>query len=104
MKKLIEKLKGLFGKAKALTETLRFKISAFVREHKSEIRTLMQVLQTIYARNNGTAKMENVVLTVCSALGAENIGNIYADDVVAFVEKQCQKVYDELLVDGGLQK
>lgn len=104
MKKILEKLKGLFGRARALTETLRFKISAFVQDHKTEIRTLMQILQTIYARNNGTAKMENVVLTICAALGAENIGNMYADDVVAYVEKQCQKVYDELLSDGGLSK
>ena len=104
MKKILEKLKGLFGRARALTDNLRFKISAFVQEHKTEIRALMQILQTIYTRNNGAAKMENVVLTVCSALGAENIGNMYADDVVAFVENQCQKVYNELLADGGLKK
>lgn len=104
MKKIIEKLKGLFGKAKALNENLRFKISAFVQEHKAEIRNLMQILQMIYARGNGSAKMQNVVLTICCALGAENIGNMYADDVVRFIETQCQKVYEELLSDGGLKK
>ena len=104
MRKIIEKLKGLFGRAKALTDTLRFKISAFVQEHKEEIRTLMQILQMIYARGNGAAKMQNVVLTVCCALGLENLGNMYADDVVEFVENQCQKVYNELLADGGLKK
>lgn len=104
MKKIIEKLKGLFGKAKALNENLRFKISSFIQEHKTEIRTLMQLLQTIYARGNGSAKMQNVVLTVCCALGLENLGNMYADDVVEFVETQCQKVYNELLADGGLKK
>ena len=104
MKKIIEKLKGLFCKIKVLTENLKFKISAFVQEHKTEIRILMQVLQKIYPRGNGSAKMENVVMTICAALGAEGIGNIYADDVVEFVETQCQRVYDELVQDGDLVK
>lgn len=97
---LIKKIVDFFTKAKSTITAFKTKARNFVIDHKEDIKNLMTVLQFLYERGNGAAKMQKVVDTVCEAIGASE----YKEDIVEYVKKECQKVYDELLNDGGLEK
>jgi hypothetical protein len=54
----------------------------------------------MYERGNGEKKMNAIVDIVCDAIGAKE----YKEDIVEYVKKECQKVYEELLADGEIEK
>ena len=60
----------------------------------------MKLMQFMYERGNGTIKMNAIVDMVCDAIGAKE----YKEEIVDYVKKECQKVYDELLADGEIEK
>ena len=87
-------------KSKGRIVTLKTQAYRFVELHRDEIKTFMKIIQVIYKRGNGAAKMQHVVDVVCSSIGAGE----YKEYIVDYVKKECQKVYDELLVDGEIEK
>lgn len=99
----IQKIVCFFTKAKTNVEKIKEKAANFIELHRGNIKVLMNIFQAIYEKGNGTVKMQQVVKTVCSAVGAEAFGNEYADDITAFVEGKCQQIYDELVAEGGLK-
>lgn len=100
---IFQKIIGFFTKAKTNVEKFKEKAENFIELHRGNIKVLMNIFQAIYEKGNGTAKMQQVVKTVCSAVGAEAFGNEYANDITTFVEGKCQQIYDELVAEGGLK-
>lgn len=100
---IFQKVINFFVKTKNNVEKFKEKAANFIELHRGNIKVLMNIFQAIYDKGNGTAKMQQVVKTVCSAVGAESFGNEYADDITAFVEEKCQQIYDELVAEGGLK-
>lgn len=101
--KIIEMFKNLFKKGKKLTDDIKKRVDDFVEYNKPHIQVLMKVLQFMYKKGYGSAKMENVVLTVCGAL-SENKANsdTFTKEFMNYVENLCQKIYDDLKSNGGL--
>lgn len=104
MKKIIECFKNFFSKARELAADTKERINDFIEYNKPHIQVLMKVLQFLYQKGYGTAKMQNVVLTVCGALNDNKaFANTFTTEFMQYVEKQCQKIYDELKSNGGLE-
>ena len=101
---IFERILNFFRKTKNTIEIAKDKLETFIELHRGNIKVLMNIFQAIYDKSNGNAKMQQVVKTVCSAVGAEEFGNEYADDIAIFVEEKCQQIYDELVAEGGLEK
>ena len=87
-------------KAKGKVVAFKTKAYRFIEVNKKEIKALMKFLQFMYERGNGEKKMDTIVGIVCDAIGAKE----YKEDIVEYVKKECQKVYDELLADGEIEK
>lgn len=87
-------------KAKGKVVAFKTKAYRFIEENKKEIKALMKFLQFMYERGNGEKKMDTIVGIVCDAIGAKE----YKEDIVEYVKKECQKVYEELLADGEIEK
>lgn len=89
--KFFEKLLNFFRKTRDLTRSAKLKISTFVTEHKEQIYFIMKGLELLFPPKKGFAKMGCVVANVCISLGLSEL----SDDVREYVEKECQKVYEE---------
>ena len=87
-------------KAKGKIVAFKSKAYRFIEANKSEIKTFMKLMQFMYERGNGAAKMNAITDMVCDAIGAKE----YKEDIVEYVKKECQKVYEELLADGEIEK
>lgn len=88
---LFRRIINFFIKTKAVLATTAFKIDAFIKEHKKQIKLLMTVLEALFPAKTGIQKMACVVASVCKALGIEPI----SEDVAAYVKDKCQQIYDE---------
>ena len=102
MTNFFQKILNFFTNTKTKYEELKAKVENFIELHRGNIKVLMNVFQALYEKNDGTAKMQNVVKSVFSALGASTIGDEYADEITEFIEEKCQQIYDELVAEGGL--
>ena len=89
--KFLQKLIAFFVKTKNVAATVVLKVDTFVKEHKKQIKLLMTVLEAIFPAKSGAKKMACVVTSVCTAIGYESA----SDEVLNYINKQCQKVYDE---------
>lgn len=87
-------------KAKGKIVAFKTKAYRFIEVNRKEIKALMKFLQFMYDRGNGEKKMNAIVDIVCDAIGARE----YKEDIVEYVKKECQKVYEELLADGEIEK
>ena len=87
-------------KARGTVVSFKTKAHTFIETHKGEIKAFMKLLQFMYERGNGETKMNTVVDLVCDTIGAKE----YKEDIVEYVKKECQKVYEELLADGEIEK
>lgn len=101
--KILEFFKNIFKKRKELTEDVKKRIDDFIEYNKSHIQVLMKVLQFLYKKSAGQDKMLNVVIVICGAL-SEDIELIkdYFDAGFEYIQNKCQKIYDELKSNGGL--
>ena len=89
--KFLMKLFEIFRKTKELADTTKHKIEKFVDAHKKQIKLMITVYEAMFPQNTGLKKMACLVSNVCYAMGLDNV----SQDVAEFVEKQCQKVYDD---------
>lgn len=89
--KFLKKLVEFFRKTKQVAETTRARIEKFVKQNKKQIRLLITIFEAIFPAQTGAKKMACLVTNVCYALGLQD----EAIDVADYVEKECQKVYDE---------
>lgn len=89
--KLFRKLINFFVKTKNVLATTALKIDKFIKEHKKQIKLLMTVLEALFPAKTGAQKMACVVASVCKAIGYEEA----TDEVLTYVNQQCQRVYDE---------
>lgn len=89
--KILSKIIELFIKTKSIAASTAMKVDSFIKEHKKQIKLLMTVLEAIFPAGAGAKKMACVVASVCTAIGYESA----TDEVVAYINNKCQKVYDE---------
>lgn len=99
---IFEKFIRLFKLTKAEIAEVFEKIDTFCDEHREQIKVLMKIMQMLYSRGNGHKKMQNVVVTVLSAVGAGQYAADHASGIADYVEAKCQQVYDDLIAEGGL--
>ena len=89
--KFFKKIIEFFKRAKAVTCQVDLKVQDFIKKHKKQIRLLITIFETMFPAETGAKKMGCLVTNVCYAIGLD----AFSKDITDYVEKECQKVYDE---------
>lgn len=87
----LRKLFSFFRRTKEIAATTELQIKHFVKDHKKQIKLLINIFDMIFPASTGIKKMSCLVSNVCFAIGLECVSKEAAE----LVEKECQKVYDE---------
>lgn len=93
--KIIRKLFNLFSK----TKTVKNKIENFIELHNGNIKVLMNILQVMYDKTAGKAKMQQCISFVLNAIGIAK----RTTEVLTYTEEKLQKIYDDLKANGCLK-